>query len=52
MLVLGSGRPHLIRGAGMTPYWQGVVSAASGLALMNGIGFAFTIVSIELVTGV
>jgi len=34
MLVLGSGLPHLVRGSAMTPTWQGVIYAASGLALL------------------
>lgn len=34
MLVLGTGLTHFIRGIAVTPTWQGVVYAASGLALL------------------
>lgn len=34
MLVLGTGLTHFIRGIEVTPTWQGVIYAASGLALL------------------
>lgn len=34
MLVLGTGLAHFIRGIEVTPTWQGVIYAASGLALL------------------
>jgi predicted MFS family arabinose efflux permease len=34
MLVLGTGVPHLVRGSALTPSWQGVIYAASGLAVV------------------
>lgn len=34
MLVFGTGLTHFIRGIAITPIWQGVVYAASGLALL------------------
>lgn len=37
MLVLGSGTPHLVRGLAITPHWQGVIYAASGLAVLAGL---------------
>ena len=37
MLVLGSGMPHLVRGLAVTPNWQGVIYAASGLALIAAL---------------
>lgn len=37
MLVLGSGLPHLVRGAQLSPVWQGVVLAASGFALVAAV---------------
>lgn len=33
MLTLGTGLPHLVRGTGVTPTWQDVIYAASGLAI-------------------
>lgn len=37
MLVFGSGLPHLVRGAQLTPTWQGVLYTASGFALLAAI---------------
>ena len=37
MLVLGSGLPHLVRGAQVTPTWQGVLYAASGFTLLAAV---------------
>ena len=37
MLALGSGAPHLIRGADLTSHWQGVLYVTSILAVIGGI---------------
>ncbi len=37
MLVLGTGLPHLLRGLALTPDWQGVIYASSGLALLAAL---------------
>src|SRR5436853_6917006 len=37
MLVFGSGVPHLVRGLELTPHWQGVVYAASALAVVAAL---------------
>ena len=37
MLTLGTGLPHLVRGSGVTPTWQGVIYTASGLAIAAAI---------------
>jgi len=37
MLTFGTGLPHLVRGSGMTPTWQGVIYAASALATAAAI---------------
>jgi len=41
MLVFGSGLPHLVRGLALTPHWQGVIYAASGLALLAAVMVAW-----------
>jgi MFS family permease len=33
MLTLGTGLPHLVRGSGVAPTWQGVIYSASALAI-------------------
>jgi MFS family permease len=37
MLTFGSGVPHLVRGLELTPHWQGVIYAASGLAVVAAL---------------
>ena len=37
MLVLGTGLPHFVRGIGVTPTWQGVIYAASILAVLAAV---------------
>jgi len=37
MLTFGSGVPHLVRGLALTPRWQGVIYAASALAVVAAI---------------
>ncbi len=37
MLVLGTGLPHFVRGIGVTPTWQGVIYAASALAVVAAV---------------
>jgi MFS family permease len=37
MLVIGSGVPHLVRGLALAPNWQGVIYAASLLALLAAL---------------
>ena len=37
MLALGSGAPHLIRGADITSHWEGVLYVTSVLAVIGGI---------------
>jgi MFS family permease len=37
MLTFGSGVPHLVRGLALTPHWQGVIYAASALAVVAAI---------------
>ena len=37
MLALGSGAPHLIRGADITSHWEGVLYVTSALAVIGGI---------------